>query len=104
MAGMIGRRIGGSRVPFGSRWLSSALADSFYNAEQKELQSQVRKLIETEINPHCDAWERDRIFPAHQVFKKFGDAGLLGITKPVEYGGQGLDYKYNMAFIEVVHP
>jgi citronellyl-CoA dehydrogenase len=29
-----------------------------------------------------------------------GNAGLLGINKPVEYGGLGLDYKYQMAFLE----
>ena len=45
-------------------------------------------------------WEKDQIFPAHELFKKFGDAGLLGINKPVEYGGLGLDYKYQMAFLE----
>jgi citronellyl-CoA dehydrogenase len=45
-------------------------------------------------------WEKEQIFPAHEVFKKFGDAGLLGINKPVEYGGLGLDYKYQMAFLE----
>jgi len=26
------------------------------------------------------------------VFKKLGRLGLLGVTKPVEYGGLGLDY------------
>ncbi len=36
------------------------------------------------------------------MFKKFGQAGLLGITKPVEYGGQGLDYKYNLACAEAL--
>ena len=27
------------------------------------------------------------------MFKKLGDAGLLGVNKPVEYGGMGLDFK-----------
>ena len=45
-------------------------------------------------------WEREQIFPAHELFKKLGNAGLMGINKPVEYGGQGLDYKYQMAFLE----
>lgn len=58
------------------------------------------QLIETEINPHCDQWEKDKMFPAHEVFKKIGDAGFLGINYPVEYGGLGLDYKYNMAALE----
>ncbi|XP_064095955.1 probable acyl-CoA dehydrogenase 6 isoform X2 [Macrobrachium nipponense] len=34
--------------------------------------------------------------------KMFGDAGLLGITKPVEYGGLGLDHKYQTAFGEAI--
>ena len=28
-----------------------------------------------------------------QVFKKLGDAGLLGVNKPEEFGGMGLDFK-----------
>ena len=40
------------------------------------------------------------MFPAKEVFKKFGSAGLLGINKPTEYGGLGLDYKYQLAFLE----
>lgn len=54
-----------------------------------------------EINPYVDQWEEDGIFPAHQVFKKLGDAGFLGVTKPVEYGGLGLDYSYSVAIAEV---
>ena len=29
--------------------------------------------------------------------KKLGNAGLLGINKPVEFGGLGLDYKYQVS-------
>jgi len=81
---------------------ASSLADSFYNEEQKELQNTVKKLIDAEINPYGDQWEKDKIFPAHEVFKKFGDQGLLGINKPTEYGGLGLSYKYEMAFGEAM--
>ena len=80
----------------------STLADSFYNEEQKELQNTVNKLIDTEINPHCDKWEEEKMFPAHEVFKKFGEAGLLGINKPTDYGGLGLSYKYQMALGEAM--
>lgn len=76
------------------------MADTFYNEEQKALQATALKLIETEVNPYADEWEKAEMFPAHEMFKKFGDAGLLGINKPVEYGGLGLDYKYQMAFLE----
>ena len=81
---------------------ASSLADAFYNEEQKQLQDTVNKLIDTEINPHCDKWENDKAFPAHEVFKKFGDQGLLGINKPPEYGGLGLSYKYQMALGEAM--
>ncbi len=52
------------------------------------------KFINTEINPHVDEWERAEIFPAHEIFKKMGDLGLLGINKPEADGGLGLDYSY----------
>lgn len=69
-----------------------------------ELHQQIRdttaKFIDNEINPYCDQWEADGIFPAHEVFKKMGDLGLLGIAKPVEYGGMGLDYSYQAVFGE----
>ena len=46
------------------------------------------------------SWERDGIFPAHELFAKLGALGLLGISKPVEYGGMGLDYSYQLVFAE----
>ena len=55
------------------------------------LQDSVRKLIEREIEPYVDEWEAAEIFPAHEVFKKLGSAGFLGVNKPVEFGGMGLE-------------
>ncbi len=60
----------------------------------------VRRFIDQEINPYVDEWERDKMFPAHEVFKKAGDLGLLGLSYPEEYGGAGADYWYNMALSE----
>ena len=82
--------------------LHSQLQQSFYNSEQLALQDSVKKLVEEVINTEADQWEKEKIFPAHKVFKKFGEAGLLGINKPIKYGGQGLDYKYEVAFLEAL--
>lgn len=60
----------------------------------------MRKIIHRDINPNVDKWEEEEDFPSHEIFKKFGDAGLLGITREPEYGGLGLDYSYSMAFFE----
>lgn len=59
-------------------------------------------MIDTEINPHVDRWEAEGQFPAHEVFKKLGQAGFLGVTKPEEYGGLGLDYTYSVAMGEAL--
>ena len=69
--------------------------------EQHELvRTTLRKLIAQEIDPYADEWERDGIFPAHRVFKKFGEAGLLGLTKPERWGGAGLDHSYSVLMAE----
>jgi citronellyl-CoA dehydrogenase len=71
-----------------------------YTDEHKAIAETANKVIQSEINPYCDQWEADGIFPAREVFQKLGKLGLLGINKPVEYGGMGLDYSYQMAFSE----
>ena len=71
-----------------------------FTPEHAEIRRTLRAIIDKDINPHVDQWEEDEIFPAHEVFKKLGDAGLLGIHKPVEFGGMGLDYSYAMVMAE----
>uniref|UniRef100_A0A4W3JRT1 Zgc:85777 n=1 Tax=Callorhinchus milii TaxID=7868 RepID=A0A4W3JRT1_CALMI len=58
------------------------------------------QIIEKEINPFVDKWEEEGIFPAHRIFKILGQAGFLGVNKPIEYGGLGLDFSYSMAVAE----
>jgi len=70
--------------------------------EHEQLRDTIRKFVEAELNPYVDEWERDGIFPAHEVFKKMGDLGLLGITKPEAYGGLGLDYSYQAVMNETL--
>jgi citronellyl-CoA dehydrogenase len=68
--------------------------------EHEAIRLTTAKFIDSEINPYADKWEADGIFPAHELFKKMGDLGLLGICKPIEYGGMGLDYSYQIVFSE----
>ncbi len=71
-----------------------------FTAEHEELRRTIRRIVDNDINPNVEAWEAAEIFPAHELFKKLGNAGLLGITKPVEYGGMGLDFSYSVVFAE----
>ena len=59
--------------------------------EHEELKRSALKFVKDEINPYVDEWEENEIFPAHELFKKLGDQGFLGVTKPEKYGGSGLD-------------
>ncbi|HMN15123.1 MAG TPA: acyl-CoA dehydrogenase family protein [Bellilinea sp.] len=68
--------------------------------EHERLRDAVTRFVENEINPYVDLWEKDGIYPAHEIFKKLGNLGLLGIHKPTAYGGQDLDYTYELVMAE----
>ena len=70
--------------------------------EHHELQRSVKRWIDEQINPHVDAWEAAGVFPAHQVFKQMGDMGWLGLCKPIDNGGLGLDYSYGAVLAEAL--
>ncbi len=71
-----------------------------FTADHEEVRRSLQKFIASEINPFVDEWEKADIFPAHELFKKLGDLGFLGLNKPVEFGGQGLDYSYALMMAE----
>jgi citronellyl-CoA dehydrogenase len=73
-----------------------------YGEQHRELMRSVTKFCETEINPHAEEWEEAGIFPAHEIFRKMGSQGFLGIHKPEQFGGLGLDYSYELAFCEAL--
>ena len=70
--------------------------------EHEELYRTVKKFVEDELNPHVAEWEKAGIWPAHEVLKKMGNLGLLGISKPEAYGGMGLDYSYEVVFAQAL--
>ncbi|MDC8785419.1 acyl-CoA dehydrogenase family protein [Roseateles koreensis] len=71
-------------------------------AEHRALYDTVAKFVEKELNPHVPAWEKAEQFPAHEVFKKLGNLGLMGLKYPEEFGGAGLDFSYSMVMAEAL--
>ncbi len=73
-----------------------------FTPEHDELRRTVERFCRQEINPHVDEWEAAGMFPAHEVFRKLGELGLLGLTKPEAFGGAGLDYSYSVVLAEAL--
>jgi citronellyl-CoA dehydrogenase len=71
-----------------------------FTSEHEIIRRNLQRFIAAEINPHVDAWEEAGIFPAHELFKKLGNLGFLGLNKPTEFGGLGLDYSYALMMAE----
>ncbi|MES1924698.1 acyl-CoA dehydrogenase family protein [Salinisphaera sp. T31B1] len=71
-----------------------------FTAEHRAIADTVARLVDEQINPYVDAWEAERQFPSHQLFRQMGELGLLGINKPTAFGGLGLDYSYAMVAAE----
>ncbi|MBS0488412.1 acyl-CoA dehydrogenase family protein [Phenylobacterium sp. NIBR 498073] len=72
----------------------STAARTAYDADLDLFRDQVRKFFDKELYPHLDRWEEDGIVD-REFWKAYGAAGLLCPQVPAEYGGLGLDYRYN---------
>src|SRR3974390_3123855 len=71
-----------------------------FTAEHEDVRRSLQRFIASEINPFVDEWEEAGAFPAHELFKKLGDLGFLGLNKPEAFGGQGRDYSYALLMAE----
>src|SRR5258708_18196767 len=75
-----------------------------FTADHDEPRRALQKFIAAEINPFVDEWEKAEQFPSHELFKKLGDLGFLGLNKPVEFAGQALDYSFALMMAEELGP
>ncbi|WP_395702201.1 acyl-CoA dehydrogenase family protein [Aquabacterium sp.] len=73
-----------------------------FTDQHRQLDDTVTRFVQQELNPYIDAWEKAEEFPSHEVFKKLGKLGLLGLKYPEEFGGAGLDFSYSMVMAEAL--
>ncbi len=71
-----------------------------FTEEHDALRRTIRHVVEREVTPHIEEWEAMGRFPAHEVFKAFGSAGLLGLEYDPAFGGQGVDHSFTVVFAE----
>jgi alkylation response protein AidB-like acyl-CoA dehydrogenase len=73
-----------------------------FTEDHDRLRESIHAFVTKELAPHADAWE-ETTFP-DAVFPRMGELGLLGLSYPEEYGGQGGDYFCNLVLAEeMVH-
>lgn len=58
---------------------------------QQMIEGMVRDMAEKHIRPKVMEWDEKQEFPV-ELFKTLGEAGLMGVLVPAEYGGAGLGY------------
>jgi len=63
------------------------------------IREKVRQFAETFVKPVIDDFDEKEIFPIELV-REMGKIGVLGMTAPVEFGGQGSDYLSYIIAIE----
>src|SRR5215469_11602239 len=71
-----------------------------FTAEHEALRGSVRDLVDREINPHVDEWERAGRFPAHELFPLVAKIGLFGLEYDPVYGGEGADHSFTVVAAE----
>jgi citronellyl-CoA dehydrogenase len=76
--------------------------DLYFTKDHQLVRTAVADFIKKEINPHVDQWEEKGLTPLHDIFKKMGELGFLGIRYDTKYGGEGLDYWYELVFLEEI--
>lgn len=73
-----------------------------FTEEHEMFRSTVRDVVQKEIDPYADEWERTGDFPAHELFARFGELGLLGLEYDPAWGGGGADHVCTMIFGEEI--
>jgi citronellyl-CoA dehydrogenase len=76
------------------------MSNLYFTKEHEQVRRAVREFVDKEINPYVDQWEEAECAPLHDIFKKMGKLGFLGVRYDPKYGGEGLDYWYETVILE----
>jgi citronellyl-CoA dehydrogenase len=72
---------------------------SLFGPEHEAFRRRVRQFVTERLTPHADEWEHQAAFP-RELFRELAQQGFLGLTHARRYGGQQLDFGYNVVLAE----
>ncbi len=75
--------------------------DTHINDDTDALRDTVKRLCDDELAPRAAQIDHDNTFPM-DMWKKFGDMGLLGVSVPEEFGGTGMGYVAHTVAMEEI--
>jgi len=75
---------------------------TIYGEDHEFFRESVRAFVNRELTKDFDQWERSGLMDK-SIFRKAGDAGILGVAIPEQFGGGGTpDFRFNAIFLEEV--
>src|SRR3546814_11815923 len=66
-----------------------------------DLRDTVVRFLADQVEPHYEKWEKAGIFPK-ELYLQMGEAGLLCVDQPEEYGGIGAPFAFSCVVVEEV--
>jgi len=71
----------------------------YFSETHHSIREKVRTFVDRELRPFVEGWEDKGQFP-RELYRKAGEAGILGISYPEAWGGSGGDLFSKIACVE----
>lgn len=77
------------------------MSNYYFTEEHNLFRQGLKDFLQREVVPYVDQWEEEQRIP-HELWKKFGDMGYMGLNYPEAYGGTGADFWHTVVFCEEI--
>jgi alkylation response protein AidB-like acyl-CoA dehydrogenase len=75
------------------------LIQTYFSEDHQTFRASFKAFLEKEVLPHVEAWEEAGEVPRY-IYQKMGEMGYFGLGLPEDLGGSGLDFFYDVIFLE----
>ncbi|MCK6553852.1 acyl-CoA dehydrogenase family protein [Candidatus Binatia bacterium] len=72
---------------------------TLFSEAHEAFRQRLRAYVEGRLTPNADEWEAQWTLP-RSVFAEMGSQGFIGMSRDPAYGGQGLDFGYDVVLAE----